>query len=184
MRCWALSSAAWRPERAVGERRGMAQRIARLRVPLGFVGGAAAFWLAQPTVLTLAVGSVVAVAGEAIRIWAAGHLNKSREVTSSGPYRWSAHPLYLGSSVMGAGLAIAGGSAIVAGLVVAYLGLTLTAAIRTEESFLRNAFGDQYERYRRDGVIDNRRRFSLRLAVTNREYRAVGGSCSRCCSWC
>ena len=31
----------------------------------------------------------VAALGEALRIWAAGHLNKSREVTSSGPYRGS-----------------------------------------------------------------------------------------------
>ena len=30
--------------------------------------------------------------------------NKAREVTSSGPYRWFAHPLYVGSSIMGAGL--------------------------------------------------------------------------------
>jgi hypothetical protein len=175
MRFWVPSSAAWRPERAVGERRGMIQRIARLRVPLGFVVGAAAFWLAQPTALTLTVGSAVALAGEAIRIWAAGHLNKSREVTSSGPYRWCAHPLYVGSSVMGAGLAIAGGSAIVAVLVVAYLGLTLTAAIRSEESFLRNAFGDQYQRYRLGGVVDTRRRFSLQRVAANHEYRAVGG---------
>ncbi len=47
-------------------------------------------------------------------IWAAGHLNKSREVTASGPYRWVAHPLYVGSSIMGVGLAIASGSLIVA----------------------------------------------------------------------
>ena len=54
----------------------------------------------------------VALAGEAIRFWAAGHLNKSREVTRSGPYRFVAHPLYLGSSVIGAGLAIASHSVV------------------------------------------------------------------------
>ncbi len=55
-------------------------------------------------------GRRCAIAGEALRIWAAGHLNKSREVTSSGPYRWFAHPLYVGSSIMGVGLAVASGS--------------------------------------------------------------------------
>ena len=40
-------------------------------------------------------------AGEALRIWAAGHLEKGREVTASGPYRWTRHPLYLGSTIIG-----------------------------------------------------------------------------------
>jgi hypothetical protein len=37
---------------------------------------------------TWRAGLFVALAGEAsLRIWAAGHLEKSREVTRSGPYR-------------------------------------------------------------------------------------------------
>ena len=72
-------------------------------------------------------GSVVAVVGEALRVWAAGHLNKSREVTSSGPYRWFAHPLYVGSSVMGVGprdrVAAAWSSPA---LIALYLAATLT----------------------------------------------------------
>ena len=51
-------------------------RLARLRVPLGFAVGVLGIWLARPTWLSLAVGSSVAVAGEAIRIWAAGHLER------------------------------------------------------------------------------------------------------------
>jgi protein-S-isoprenylcysteine O-methyltransferase Ste14 len=131
-------------------------------------------WLAAPTPTTLAAGSAVALAGEAVRIWAAGHLNKSREVTSSGPYRWTAHPLYLGSAVMGAGLALACGRLSVAAIIAAYLAVTLTAAVRREEAFLRGAFGDRYDRYR-VGDVDVSRRFSLKLAIKNREYRAVIG---------
>jgi len=71
-------------------------------VGLGFVLGALVFWLAEPSKATIAAGTAVAIAGEGIRIWAAGHLHKSREVTSSGPYRWLAHPLYVGSSMIGA----------------------------------------------------------------------------------
>ena len=74
-------------------------RLARFRVFAGFVLGAIVLWLAQPTGQTVAIGAAVAGVGEAIRIWAAGHLQKSREVTASGPYRWFSHPLYLGSSV-------------------------------------------------------------------------------------
>ena len=117
-------------------------RLARLRVALGFACGAMVLWLAEPTAGSVMAGGAVACVGEAIRIWAAGHLHKAREVTSSGPYQWSAHPLYVGSSVMGAGLAIASSRAIVATLIAAYLIVALTVAARTEEGFLRRAFGD------------------------------------------
>ena len=147
--------------------------LARLRVPLGFVASAIVLWLAAPTRMTLVAGGRVAVVGEALRIWAAGHLNKSREVSSSGPYRYFAHPLYVGSSMMGAGVALASGTLAVAVLVGVYLAATITAAIRQEEAFLRSAFGDRYDTYRRGAVTP--RAFSLAQAMANREYRAVAG---------
>jgi protein-S-isoprenylcysteine O-methyltransferase Ste14 len=160
----------------------MIQLLARFRVALGFVAGALVFVLADPTWESLAAGLAVAAVGEALRVWAAGHLYKSREVTSSGPYRWCAHPLYLGSSVMGVGLAVASASPIAAVLILLYLFITLRAAITNEEAALRRAFGDQYDRYRRGHASagggasgGSERRFSLAQAVANREYRAVVG---------
>jgi protein-S-isoprenylcysteine O-methyltransferase Ste14 len=156
--------------------------LARLRVTLGFVFGAIVLALARPTPRSLAIGLSVAAVGEAIRIWAAGHLNKAREVTTSGPYRWVPHPLYVGSSVMGLGLAIAGASVPVAVLIAVYLAVTLTAAIKSEEAFLRRTFGDQYDLYRA-GQLAKRaasvrqppRRFSAAQAIANREHRALVG---------
>ena len=158
----------------------LTRRLARLRVPLGFVFAIAVLWLAQPSGRTLVAGSVVAGLGEALRIWAAGHLSKSREVTSSGPYRFFAHPLYVGSSIMGIGLAIASGSLPVAVLILVYLAATIGAAVRSEEAFLRQKFGDQYDRYRRGeiGARDSAastRKFALAQAIANREHRAMGG---------
>jgi protein-S-isoprenylcysteine O-methyltransferase Ste14 len=149
-------------------------RIARLRVPLGFLFAALALWLSAPTPGSLQIGLVIALAGEAIRVWAAGHLEKGREVTASGPYAFTRHPLYLGSSVIGIGLAVAAGSLTVAVLIVTYLALTLTAAIRTEERQLTEKFGDRYPAYR-EGRVSVTRRFSLERATRNREYRAVMG---------
>jgi hypothetical protein len=156
------------------------RRLARLRVPLGFAFAIAVLWLAQPSGATLLAGSAVAAAGEALRIWAAGHLNKSREVTSSGPYRYFAHPLYVGSSIMGVGLAIASGSFVVTLLILAYLGATITAAVRSEEAFLRHKFGEHYDRYRSGAAAASdsaalSRRFSFAQAMANREHRAVSG---------
>jgi len=154
----------------------MFRRIARLRVPLGFVFGVVALWLAQPTRQTLLWGAIVAVIGEGVRIWAAGHLEKGREVTRSGPYRFSRHPLYLGSTLIGIGLAIASASFWVAGLVVGYLVVTLTAAIKTEEAHLTEKFGAAYPDYRAGRAPGIERAFSFDRALrTNREYRAALG---------
>jgi len=110
-----------------------------------------------------------------MRFWAAGHLEKGREVTRSGPYRWSAHPLYVGTSIIGAGVAIASAAAVVFALVAVYLVALLTAAIRTEEAALTAKFGDEYVAYRQGRSVDAVRRFNFARAVRNREHRAVAG---------
>jgi protein-S-isoprenylcysteine O-methyltransferase Ste14 len=149
--------------------------LARLRVPLGFVAGLLVLWLARPTWPLLAAGSAVAAIGECIRVWAAGHLEKSREVTRSGPYRWTRHPLYVGSALMGLGVAIAGNTLIAAAATGFYVAVTFTAAIRTEEAFLRQKFGAEYDDYCRGAGPSVKRRFSLSRAWRNREYRAIIG---------
>jgi protein-S-isoprenylcysteine O-methyltransferase Ste14 len=154
---------------------GVLRWLARRRVLLGFVSAAAALFLAAPTRRSLAIGAVIAITGELIRIWAAGHLEKGREVTASGPYRFSRHPLYLGSSLMGLGLAVAASSLAVALLVGIYLAITMTAAIRTEEAHLTEKFGAAYPRYRDGHGPLAQRRFSAARAMRNREYRAVLG---------
>jgi protein-S-isoprenylcysteine O-methyltransferase Ste14 len=151
------------------------QHLARLRVPLGFVFGAAILLFAQPTWRTIAAGAAIGVLGESIRIWAAGHLEKSREVTRSGPYRYTRHPLYVGSSIMGLGVAVGAGSWVVAALVAIYMGSTISAAVRTEEAFLRSRFGDEYAAYAARRAPGMTRRFSLERAWRNKEYRAVVG---------
>jgi protein-S-isoprenylcysteine O-methyltransferase Ste14 len=149
--------------------------LARYRVALGFACGAVAFWLAAPTPRSLAAGFLVALAGEALRIWAAGHIEKGSEITTSGPYRLVRHPLYLGSSIMGAGFAIAAQSVPVALLVATYFAFTITAAIRTEEAVLDARFPGGYAAYRAGALATASRRFSLARAIANREYRTVAG---------
>ena len=58
--------------------------LARRRVSLGFVFavGVRYFWRGRRWT-SLAAGAAIGAAGEAIRVWAAGHLEKGREVTTS-----------------------------------------------------------------------------------------------------
>ena len=153
----------------------LAEALARRRVPLGYVLGVGAWWLAAPTARSLAAGAAIGAIGEGLRVWAAGHLEKGREVTSTGPYALTRHPLYAGSIVMGAGFAVAAHSAAVTVLVLAYLAITITAAIQSEEAHLTDKFGGDYPAYRDGKASSGARGFSVARAMRNREYRALLG---------
>jgi protein-S-isoprenylcysteine O-methyltransferase Ste14 len=153
----------------------LAVTLARRRVMLGFVMAAVVLWLAQPTYRSIVWGAIVAAAGELIRIWAAGHVEKSREVTRSGPYRFTRHPLYLGSSIIGIGIAVASASWMVAALVLGYVATTIMAAIRAEEAHLREKFGSEYDAYAARTAPPMVRSFSLTRALANREHHTVLG---------
>jgi protein-S-isoprenylcysteine O-methyltransferase Ste14 len=149
--------------------------LARFRVPLGFASAAVGMAFAHPTATSLLAGGAIAVVGEAVRVWASGHLEKGREVTRSGPYRLVRHPLYLGSSIIGLGFMVAANSVWVALLVAAYLATTLLAAMRSEEAHLDAKFGGEYSAYRDGRAEPVDRPFSLARVRENQEYRAVAG---------
>jgi protein-S-isoprenylcysteine O-methyltransferase Ste14 len=120
---------------------------ARWRVPLGFLLGFAYLFFSRPTVKMLIAGGTVAAAGLALRAYAAGHLAKNQKLTMSGPYAYTRHPLYLGSALIGAGFAVAGGR-----WTLALAGAILFTAIywpviRREEEHLRGEFGEVYDGY-------------------------------------
>jgi protein-S-isoprenylcysteine O-methyltransferase Ste14 len=149
-------------------------------VPLGFAGAAVAFWFAQPTPVSVVVGMGVAAVGELIRLWAAGHIDKGREITTSGPYRHVRHPLYAGSAIMGVGFMMAARSLPAAIVVSVYLGVVLVSTARAEEAVLDARFGGEYSAYREGRAAPSDRAFSLARVIANREYRAVIGLVVAC----
>ena len=153
----------------------MIRLLARWRVFLGFVFAAIVLWLATPSPGSWSIGAVIAIVGESIRLWAAGHLEKSKEVTQSGPYRYTRHPLYLGSSLIGIGMAVIANNLVVAAIVITYLLLTLTAAMRSEEAHLREKFGDAYDAYAEKRAPKVERSFSWQRALHNREHHTIAG---------
>lgn len=104
-------------------------------------------WFARPTPTLLAVGAPLVVAGLLLRAWAAGVIRKERDLATGGPYAHTRNPLYLGSLLLGTGIAIAGGHWIWPTL---FLGFYLAVYIPTmvsEHRLLTQLFGDRYAGY-------------------------------------
>jgi protein-S-isoprenylcysteine O-methyltransferase Ste14 len=126
---------------------GYAAWAARARVPLGLALSLAYLVLASPTLRWLLIGGSIALLGLVIRAWAAGTVEKDASLATAGPYSLTRNPLYLGSTLIGAGFAVAGRSLIMAVAFVILLISVYAPVIRREERFLLAKFGDSYRQY-------------------------------------
>jgi protein-S-isoprenylcysteine O-methyltransferase Ste14 len=125
-------------------------RIARrIRIPLGFLSAAFFVWLARPTPTSLVEGALVMIPGLLLRGFASGHVQKDKQLTTSGPYAYTRNPLYLGSLLLAVGFAIAARSWWVVAIILATLLLIYVPVVAGEERYLRNAFSgyDDYARH-------------------------------------
>lgn len=156
----------------------------RVRVPLSFLIAVLFLWLARPTVLSLAIGSVLTTAGVALRALASGHVRKDRVLTTNGPYAYTRNPLYLGSILIAAAFAIAGWNPIVGVVMVLLFVVIYLPIIRGEEEFLTANF-PEYAGYKqrvprlfprlRAGA-EGHSAFSMELYRRHREYNAALGT--------
>jgi protein-S-isoprenylcysteine O-methyltransferase Ste14 len=125
-------------------------RVARrIRVPLGFAFAVVFVLLAQPTKTSLIVGALVLVPGLILRGLASGHVQKDKQLTTSGPYAYTRNPLYLGSLMLAAGFAIAARNWWIVGIMILMFALIYIPVIAGEERYLRQTFPDYGEYARR-----------------------------------
>jgi hypothetical protein len=127
--------------------RGGVRRFYRWRVPCGYAVGLALLLLGRPTALSLLLGLVLVVPGQGLRLWASGHLEKTRRLATGGPYAHTQHPLYLGSVVIALGAAVASAHLWVVAAVGAYLLAFFPFVMRDEQEFLEQGFGHEYRRW-------------------------------------
>ncbi len=118
---------------------------------LGLIAGIAiAIMLARPTGTSLLLGAVFVCIGEAVRIWAAGHLLRKQELATSGPYAYVRDPLYFGRLFLIIGFCVMGWGYCLLLLPVA-LGIFflnyLPRKYKKEMAWLEDLFGDQYRDY-------------------------------------
>jgi protein-S-isoprenylcysteine O-methyltransferase Ste14 len=116
----------------------------RYRVPVGWLVGVLVVVLARPTPLSMMVGLPLVVAGEAIRIWASGHIQKTKVLATGGPYAHCRHPLYVGSLFIALGAAVASASLWVVLAVAAYFLAFFPSVMREETDFLAKKFPEEH----------------------------------------
>ena len=163
----------------------------RVRVPAGLVLAPLLIIAAKPTPRALLIGTVVAVIGLLVRAWASGYLRKNMELTTSGPYAHTRNPLYLGTFIMGGGIAVASGTWWFAIIYVMLYLLIYVPVMIAEAETLQQLFADRYPDYSSKVPLflprvtayqpagtdkaDGERRFSWPQYVKHREYRAAFG---------
>lgn len=144
---------------------------------------------AQPAAFTFVLGGVIVCTGLALRIWSFGHLEKNQELITTGPFAYTRNPAYLGSALVGGGVALAAGNAASSGgialwaLGVVGLGLFfmvyLPRKYRREYARLSQLFPQEFERHARHvphfiprltpWQSGSERRFSWALVLLNHE---------------
>jgi protein-S-isoprenylcysteine O-methyltransferase Ste14 len=160
------------------------QHARRFRVPLGFLFAAFYVWRARPTWPAIAAGTVIASLGIALRAFASGHVQKNRELTTSGPYAYVRNPLYLGSIIIGVGFAIAARDLWIGLALLLFFFAVYVPVIRSEQNFLREQFAGYTDYMQRVPSLVPRtlwfrgmtRGFSRELYFRHREYQALLGA--------
>jgi protein-S-isoprenylcysteine O-methyltransferase Ste14 len=112
-------------------------------------------YFSQPTRIGVSCGLVLVILGESLRFWSAGHLRKTSELVTSGPYRYTRNPLYLGRLLIFSGLCVMARLphgihwlVLGAGWVV-FFGYYMPRKERVEPDRLIDVHGESYARYRR-----------------------------------
>ncbi|MDQ1363524.1 MAG: hypothetical protein QG652_1385 [Pseudomonadota bacterium] len=119
------------------------QWFAILFVPLvALLGTAAMPWFFA--------GTILVIIGEAVRLWASGHVRKNKMLATDGPYAFVRHPLYVGNILVLLGFSIASMLWWSYVLMVFLLWFYYPPAIAYEDKKLHSIFGEQWENWSRD----------------------------------
>lgn len=169
----------------------------RIRVPAGFLLAPLLFISARPSAASLSAGAVISIVGLMIRAWASGFLRKNQELTTTGPYAHTRNPLYLGTFILGTGIAIGGGTLWFIALFVALYLIIYVPVMFAEAETMRDLFAKEYEHYSQRVPLflpritpyrapsadsyearlktPGERKFDLSRYLKHREYRAAVG---------
>jgi protein-S-isoprenylcysteine O-methyltransferase Ste14 len=104
-------------------------------------------WFSKPQPAMIVAALAVAFLAEVWRVWAAGTIHKTEELTTAGPYAYVRHPLYVGSFLHAIAYCLFSGRWESFLIVPPLFFLLYGAAVSTEEAMLRKIFGRRYDEY-------------------------------------
>lgn len=121
--------------------------------PIPFI--AVALFFVNPTPLSIAIGSSMAVLGEAIRFWGVsyiGGISRTRTAATgalirTGPFSLVRNPLYVGNFFLSTGLVTISGAWFLVLVFVLLFAFQYHFIVQWEEANLRAKFGAEYEAY-------------------------------------
>jgi len=155
------------------------------RAIVEFAVVAGVFALADPTLTSLVVGSLVSGVGEALRIAAAGYGYNVGETALRGPYRFVRHPYFLGSALLFLGLCVAGRNVYLMGAAAIGLTLVYRLSYQRDEERMARYLGPRFAEYRErvaaflpqllpvSQVKDDNHGFSLEYALLRGRHREL-----------
>lgn len=130
------------------------------RLALSYTGLVLLIYFAEPTPVSIAIGIVPIVLGQALRVWAAGHLIKNKRLTTTGPYAYVKNPLYVGAITILIGFCIVGMPPwnlelswsnrrliLYILFLAAFFLYYMPRKMKIEGDRLRKIYGDDYTRY-------------------------------------
>jgi isoprenylcysteine carboxyl methyltransferase (ICMT) family protein YpbQ len=105
-------------------------------------------WFAAVGVATwssLALGTVIALLGTAVRVYASGYILKNQALATDGPYAFVRHPLYTGNILIIIGFSVASAQWWTAVVTLVFFWFYYPTAIEYEDRKLRRLFGERWE---------------------------------------
>lgn len=101
--------------------------------------------LANPLPISFVVGSVIALAGMLVRLYASGFIVKNKQLATNGPYSLVRHPLYTGNLLQVIGFTFACGQWWALLVSAAFWWFYYPVAILYEDRKLHAIFGEAWE---------------------------------------
>jgi protein-S-isoprenylcysteine O-methyltransferase Ste14 len=120
------------------------------------------YLLGRPTPTSFTWGVLLALTGEAVRIWGVGYSGVTTRkdvvvaprLTTAGPYAYVRNPLYVGNCITAFGFLVAASGGLGVGvksvlflLLVGFYGTVYGLIVPHEEAYLRQQFGQPFQRY-------------------------------------
>lgn len=157
------------------------KRWFKLRFAILYPFGIFILLYAVPDDSSLRLGISFSLSGLFLRIWANGYAIKLSKLTTSGPYAFVRHPLYLGTMLIALGFVIMLKLHFIGILLLVIMAAIYWRTIEKEEAMLEEKFKDRYAAYKKKvpaivptlfGYKEGEKwSFSFRRFIQSQEYK-------------